>query len=115
MKKKALIIGITGQDGAFLAKFLLEKNYTVYGTSRDKERANINSLITLNIQNDVTIHSMSLIDFRSVVQVFLEIQPDEVYNLSGQTSVGLSFEMPFDTHECISVGTLNILEVIRLF
>tara|TARA_B110000037_G_scaffold187563_1_gene218267 strand:+ start:92 stop:1057 length:966 start_codon:yes stop_codon:yes gene_type:complete len=115
MKKKALIIGVTGQDGAFLAKYLLEKNYTVYGTSRDKERANINSLITLNIQNDVTLYSMSLIDFRSVVQVFLEIQPDEVYNLSGQTSVGLSFEMPFDTHESISVGTLNILEVIRLF
>ena len=115
MKKKALIIGVTGQDGAFLAKYLLKKNYTVYGTSRDKERANINSLITLNIQNDVIIYSMSLVDFRSVVQVFLEIQPDEVYNLAGQTSVGLSFEMPFDTHESISIGTLNILEVIRLF
>ena len=92
MKKKALIIGVTGQDGSLLAKYLLEKNYTVYGTSRDKERANINSLITLNIQNDITIYSMSIVDFRSVVKVFLEIEPDEVYNLSGQTSVGLSLK-----------------------
>lgn len=115
MNKKALIIGITGQDGAFLAQYLLENNYVVYGTSRDKDRANMNSLKTLNIENEVIIYSMSTIDFRSVVQVFLEIKPDEIYNLSGQSSVGLSFEMPFDTHESISIGTLNILEVIRLF
>ena len=75
----------------------------------------MNSLKTLNIENEVIIYSMSTIDFRSVVQVFLEIKPDEIYNLSGQSSVGLSFEMPFDTHESISIGTLNILEVIRLF
>ena len=94
MNKKALIIGITGQDGAFLAQYLLENNYVVYGTSRDKDRANMNSLKTLNIENEVIIYSMSTIDFRSVVQVFLEIKPDEIYNLSGQSSVGLSFEIP---------------------
>lgn len=115
MIKKALIIGISGQDGAFLAKYLLDKNYLVYGTSRDKYRSSFNNLSKLNILKHITIFSMSIIDFRSIVQLFLELKPDEVYNLSGQSSVGLSYEMPFDTHESISSGTLNILEIIRLF
>lgn len=115
MNKKALIIGISGQDGAFLAKHLLENNYMVFGTSRDKYATSFENLRKLNIFDRVTVFSMSIIDYRSVVQLFVELKPDEVYNLSGQSSVGLSYEMPFDTHQSISVGTLNILEIIRLF
>jgi GDPmannose 4,6-dehydratase len=114
MQKKALIIGITGQDGAFLAKYLLDHNYLVYGTSRDAELSKFDSLVKLGIHNNVKLFSMSLIDFRSVFQVFLELQPDEVYNLAGQTSVSLSFKLPVETLESISLGTLNILEVLRL-
>ncbi len=115
MKKKALIIGISGQDGAFLAKYLIENNYTVYGTSRDAEMSIFNSLIKLGIKDKINLLSMSLVDFRSVIQIFMEIKPDEVYNLAGQTSVNLSFKLPVETLESISLGTLNILEVLRLF
>jgi GDPmannose 4,6-dehydratase len=114
MQKKALIIGITGQDGAFLTKYLLDHNYLVYGTSRDAELSKFDSLVKLGIHSKVKLFSMSLIDFRSVFQVLLEIQPDEVYNLAGQTSVSLSFKLPVETLESISLGTLNILEALRL-
>ena len=114
MKKiKALIIGITGQDGAYLSQLLLQKGYEVHGTSRDAELASFSSLKYLNIFEKVKLHSMSLIDFRSVMQTILEIKPNEIYNLAGQTSVGLSFVQPVETLESISIGTLNILEVIR--
>jgi len=114
MQKKALIIGITGQDGSFLAKYLLELGYLVFGTSRDADLSKFDSLVSLGIYNKVKLFSMSLIDFRSVFQVFLEIRPDEIYNLAGQTSVSLSFKLPVETLESISLGTLNILEVLRL-
>lgn len=114
MQKKALIIGITGQDGAFLTKYLLSHDYLVYGTSRDAELSKFDSLVKLGIHEKVKLYSMSLSDFRSVFQVLLEIQPDEVYNLAGQTSVSLSFKLPVETLESISLGTLNILEALRL-
>jgi len=112
-KKTALIIGISGQDGAYLASHLLRLGYEVHGTSRDAELSNFSSLRQLNIYEKVKVHSMSLIDFRSVMQTILEIKPDEIYNLAGQTSVGLSFVQPVETLESISIGTLNILEVMR--
>ena len=113
MEKKALIIGISGQDGAYLAQLLLEEGYTVHGTSRDAELSSFSSLKVLNVYDKVHLHSMSSIDFRSVMQVILEVQPTEVYNLAGQSSVGLSFAQPVETLDSISLGTLNILEVIR--
>jgi GDPmannose 4,6-dehydratase len=113
MKKKALIIGISGQDGSYLAEFLLNKNYEVYGTSRDSDLSTFNSLKKLGIYDKVKLSSMSLIDFRSVMQSILQIMPDEIYNLAGQSSVGLSFLQPVETLESISIGTLNILEVLR--
>lgn len=113
--KKALIIGIGGQDGAYLARFLLERNYKVYGTSRDIESNSFNNLIKLGILDQVVLRSMSLIDFRSVIKLVFEVEPDEIYNLAGQTSVGLSFEQPIETFESISLGTLNLLEVLRFF
>lgn len=112
--KKALITGISGQDGSYLARLLLGKGYEVYGTARDAQMSSFNNLINLGLIDRVNFHSMALNDFRSVVQILLKVQPDEIYNLAGQSSVGLSFEQPVETLESISVGTLNLLEAMRL-
>ncbi|MBF0372930.1 MAG: GDP-mannose 4,6-dehydratase [Alphaproteobacteria bacterium] len=113
MAPTALILGISGQDGAYLAELLLAKGYVVHGTSRDHEASSFRNLSTLGVRDRVTLHSASLNDFRSVIRVFDRVRPDEIYNLAGQTSVGLSFDMPVETFESISVATLNILESIR--
>jgi GDPmannose 4,6-dehydratase len=112
-KKKALICGISGQDGAFLSKLLLGKGYEVFGTSRDAQMSSFANLSQLGIRDSVYLHSMALNDFRSVIQTIVKVQPDEIYNLAGQSSVGLSFDQPVETLESISVGTLNLLEAIR--
>jgi GDPmannose 4,6-dehydratase len=111
--KRALICGISGQDGAFLARLLLEKGYDVYGTSRDAQMTTFGNLGRLGIRESVRFESMAINDFRSVLQVMTKVRPDEIYNLAGQSSVGLSFEQPVETLESITVGTLNILEVLR--
>jgi GDPmannose 4,6-dehydratase len=111
--KKALISGISGQDGAYLARLLVEKGYEVHGTARDAQMSTFYNLQLLGIKDRITFHSMALNDFRSVLQVLSKVQPDEVYNLAGQSSVGLSFDQPVETLESISVGTLNLLEAIR--
>lgn len=111
--KTALISGISGQDGSYLAKLLLEKGYKVCGTSRDAQMSTFNNLSRLGIRDQIKLDSMSLTDFRSVLQVLTKYQPDEVYNLAGQSSVGLSFEQPVETLESIATGTLNLLEAIR--
>jgi len=114
MMKRALICGVSGQDGAYLAQLLLSKGYEVFGTSRDAQMSSFRNLETLGIKDQVHRESMSLNDFRSVIQVLINVEPDEVYNLAGQSSVGLSFQQPVETLESISVGTLNLLEAIRL-
>lgn len=111
--KKALIIGIAGQDGTLLADFLLKKGYQVFGTSRDKDLSEFKGLTSLGIKDQIKLFSLSLNDYRSVLQVISEIAPDEIYNLGGQTSVGLSFLQPVETLESIIDGTLNILEALR--
>ncbi|BAU40424.1 GDP-mannose 4,6-dehydratase [Leptolyngbya sp. O-77] len=111
--KTALICGISGQDGAYLARFLLEKGYEVHGTSRDAQVSLFKNLDRLGIRDRLVLHSMALNDFRSVLQVIHRVKPDEIYNLAGQTSVGLSFEQPVETMESITLGTLNLLEAIR--
>lgn len=111
--KTALICGISGQDGAYLAELLLKKGYRVFGTSRDAQISPFHNLDRLGIREAVEVRSMSPIDFRSVLQTLTQVQPDEVYNLSGQSSVGLSFHQPVETLDSISVGTLTILEAIR--
>ena len=113
VKRKALICGVSGQDGAYLARLLLEKEYQVFGASRDAQAASFANLTRLGIRDRVALDSVSLIDFRSVLQALMKIQPDEVYNLAGQSSVGLSFEQPVETLESIAQGTLNLLEAIR--
>ena len=113
MNKIALIFGISGQDGAFLASLLISKGYKVHGTSRDAEINNFQSLIELKIKNLIEFHSVSLTDFRSVLRVIERVAPNEIYNLSGQSSVGLSFEQPLETLESIAIATINILESMR--
>lgn len=111
---KALICGVTGQDGSYLAELLLSKGYEVIGTSRDAMITPFSNLLRLNIRDDVQTTSMAINDFRSVLGVVQRFKPDEIYNLAGQTSVGLSFEQPVESMESIAQGTLNMLEVIRL-
>jgi len=111
--KKALICGVSGQDGAYLAQLLLSHDYLVCGTSRDAQISSFRNLVNLGIKNRIELESMTLTDFRSVLQVLAKVQPDEVYNLAGQSSVGLSFEQPVETLESIATGTLNLLEAIR--
>lgn len=112
MTKTALICGISGQDGAYLAKFLLQ-NYIVWGTCRDAQISRFSNLDILGIKEQVNLISMVLTDFRSVLQVITRVNPDEIYNLAGQTSVGFSFEQPVETLESIAMGTLNLLEAVR--
>jgi GDPmannose 4,6-dehydratase len=113
-KKTALICGASGQDAAWLAKLLLERGYRVVGTSRDAGISSFSNLVKLGLRDQIKIMSATLTDFRSLIRVLLEVEPDEIYNLSGQTSVGLSFEQPAEALESIAFGTLNLLEAIRL-
>ena len=111
--KTALISGVSGQDGAYLAKLLLDKGYNVVGTSRDCQPERFRNLKALGIYEQVDLYSMALHDFRSVLTVLAEVVPDEIYNLSGQASVGLSFQQPVETLESIASATTNLLECLR--
>ena len=113
MQKKALICGISGQDGAYLARSLLKKGYQICGTSRDAQMSPFTNLKRLGIKEKISLESVALNDFRSVLQVLIKFEPDEIYNLAGQSSVGLSFQQPVETLESIATGTLNFLEAIR--
>jgi len=110
----ALICGISGQDGAYLAQFLLRKDYQVWGTSRDALGCSFRNLKRLGIHGRVRLLSMVPEDFRSVFVALKQSQPTEVYYLAGQSSVGLSFEQPAETIQSIALGTLNLLEACRM-
>lgn len=112
-RRRALICGVGGQDGAYLAQFLLGKAYDVVGSSRDATSMSRRGLNSLGIDGQVQLVSMALNDFRSVLQTVTRVAPDEIYNLAGQTSVGLSFEQPVEAIESIAIGALNLLETIR--
>jgi GDPmannose 4,6-dehydratase len=111
--KTALFCGVSGQDGTYLAKLLLERGYTVHGASRDAQASSFRNLRKLGLIESVRLESLNITDFRSVLQALRRVNPDEVYNLAGQSSVALSFDQPVETLESISVGTLNLLEAIR--
>ena len=111
--RRALVCGIGGQDGAYLAALLLAKGYEVIGTSRDANAVNLDGLRALGIAERVTVLSMVPSDFRTVLRTITRSEPDEIYNLAGQTSVGMSFEQPVEAIESISIGTLNLLEAMR--
>jgi GDPmannose 4,6-dehydratase len=110
---KALICGVSGQDGTYLAKLLLEKGYEVVGTSRDAQASTFQNHDRIGISGRIQLESMAMHDFRSVFQALQKTKPDEIYNLSGQSSVALSFEQPVETLDSIVAGTVNLLEAIR--
>jgi GDPmannose 4,6-dehydratase len=114
MKKKALICGVSGQDGSYLARLLLSKNYDVWGTSRDKDRADYKNLMYLGIKDEITYLTVNPEEFSSIYQTLLSTNFDEVYYLAGQSSVSLSFKEPSQTIKSIVLGTLNILESCRI-
>jgi GDPmannose 4,6-dehydratase len=114
MGKRALICGISGQDGAYLAKLLLDRDYEVWGSSRDAELASFGNLHRLRIYESVRLVSLNLRDVGSVLGLLRRIRPDQIFSLAGQSSVGLSFEQPVETIESIALGALSLLEAIRL-
>lgn len=113
MSKSALITGITGQDGAYLAKFLLEKGYKVYGIYRRLSTPNFWRLQYLYIFNKIDLIPADLIDAASIVEAIKISQPDEIYHLAAQSFVGASFEQPIGTGEITGLGVTRILEGIR--
>jgi GDPmannose 4,6-dehydratase len=112
--RTALICGVSGQDGSYLAELLLKKGYEVFGTSRDAQGSSFSSLKKLGIADRIKYISMVPEDFRSVLMALTRSNPDEIYYLAGQSSVGLSFEQPAETIQSITMGTLNILEACRM-
>jgi len=114
-QKVALICGASGQDGSYLAKFLLSKGYVVWASSRDAQGASFSNWARLGIEpGQIKTLSMVPEDFRSVFMALRKSDPDEVYYLAGQSSVGLSFEQPAETIQSITLGTLNMLEACRM-
>ena len=110
----AVIFGVSGQDGAYLSHLLLSKGYSVHGVSRDADASTFTRLNRLGIRDRVKLHSGDLSEFRSIISLLGKINPTEIYNLAGQSSVALSFELPVETFESVAVATINILEYLRL-
>jgi GDPmannose 4,6-dehydratase len=113
MQKNAIITGITGQDGAYLSQLLLEKDYKVVGLVRKDAEENFFGLEYLDILDKVVIEKCSLLDLQDIKNVLRKFKPDEVYNLAAQSSVGLSFEKPFETINFNILSVLNLLEAIK--
>jgi len=111
---RALIIGVSGQDGSYLSKFLINKGYEVFGTSRDVSALSFGGHQHLGVESRVTKIKMLPSDFEAVHAIITSIQPREIYNLSGQSSVSLSFNQPFEAAQSMLLATINILESIRL-
>jgi GDPmannose 4,6-dehydratase len=114
MSKRALICGISGQDGSYLARLLLERGYEVWGSSRDAEQSAFSNARRLGIYDSLHLVSLNLRDVGNAVGLLKRIRPHEVFSLAGQSSVGLSFEQPVETIESIALGAMTLLEAIRL-
>ena len=116
MKRVALVTGVTGQDGAYLAQLLLEKGYTVYGTYRRTSSVNFWRMEELGIQDHANLNLVEydLTDFGCTIALVQKVQPDEIYNLAAQSFVGVSFDQPTTTTQITGIGALNLLEAIRL-
>ncbi|HEY7555055.1 MAG TPA: GDP-mannose 4,6-dehydratase [Candidatus Binatia bacterium] len=110
---KALITGITGQDGAYLAKLLLNKGYEVYGTFRRTSELHLERLKFLGVDDKVQFVPLELLEFTNIYRAIEQIQPDEIYNLGAQSFVGLSFEVPVFTADVTGLGPLRLLEAAR--
>ena len=116
MTKRAVVTGISGQDGAYLAELLLSKGYVVYGTYRRTSSVNFWRIEELGIQNHPNLHLVEydLTDLGSSLSLLREAAPEEVYNLAAQSFVGVSFDQPTTTAQITAIGALNLLEAIRL-
>ena len=116
MSKKALITGINGQDGSYLAEFLLEKEYEVWGTVKRNSVSETQSsrIEHLRSSDKINLEYADLTDMASLVRVLQKVQPDEVYNLAAQSHVRVSFDQPIYTANVTGLGTLNILEAVRM-
>ena len=114
--KKALITGINGQDGSYLAEFLLEKGYEVWGTVKRNSVSETQSsrIESLRDGNLINLEYADLTDMASLIRILSKVQPDEVYNLAAQSHVRISFDQPIYTANVTGVGTLNLLEAIRM-
>src|SRR5207253_10874916 len=110
--KKALITGITGQDGSYLAEWLLEKGYEVHGLVRRASTENYDRIA--HLAGRVRLHQADLLDQLSIINVFQEVQPDEVYNLAAMSFVPTSWQQPVLTSEFTAVGVTRVLEAVRL-
>jgi len=113
MPKTALITGISGQDGAYLAQLLLGKGYRVVGGLRRSSRSAVPRLLELEIADDIEIADFDLAELSNIMRTLERVKPDEVYNLAAQSFVGLSFEQPLYTADADGIGALRILEAIR--
>mgnify|MGYP001351968764 CR=1 FL=1 len=113
-KKIALITGITGQDGSYLAELLLEKNYSVHGILRRSSQINTNRIDHLISDKKLKIHYGDITDSTNLVRIIQEIQPDEIYNLAAQSHVAVSFESPEYTAQTDALGPLRVLEAVRI-
>ncbi len=111
-KRKALITGITGQDGSYLAEFLLEKGYEVHGIARRSSLANTARIE--HIRDQITIHDGDLSDSCSLIRIISIVQPDEIYNLAAQSHVHVSFDVPEYSGDVDAIGTLRVLEAVRI-
>ena len=111
-KKTALITGITGQDGSYLAEFLLEKGYDVHGIHRRSSISNLGRIE--HLLGQITLHDGDLTDSSSLIRIISETQPDEVYNLAAQSHVQVSFDVPEYSGEVDAIGVLRILEAVRI-
>lgn len=112
--KKALITGITGQDGSYLAEFLLEKGYEVHGIHRRSSISNTGRIDHLLAKNAITLHDGDLSDSSSLIRIIGEVKPDEIYNLAAQSHVQVSFDVPEYSGDVDALGVLRILEAIRI-
>ena len=112
--KTAFITGITGQDGAYLAKFLLEKGYEVHGGVRRTASMNRARLAELGIESEIKYHDFDLLELSNIASVIDEIEPDEIYNLAAQSYVATSFKQPLYTAELDALGVLRMLEAMRM-
>ena len=108
MQKTALITGITGQDGSYLAEFLLEKGYKVHGTHRRSSISNMGRIE--HLLDKITLHDGDLTDSSSLVRIINRVKPDEIYNLAAQSHVQVSFDVPEYSGDVDALGTLRILE-----
>tara|TARA_B100000427_G_scaffold34558_2_gene25121 strand:+ start:15983 stop:16963 length:981 start_codon:yes stop_codon:yes gene_type:complete len=114
VKKKALITGINGQDGSYLAEFLIEKDYEVYGVLKRNSVAENQTARLDSVFSQLNLEYADMTDMSSLIRVLNQVKPDEIYNLAAQSHVKISFDQPIYTAQVVAIGVMNLLEAVRL-